>query len=199
VTFQSPLTRIKFWTGAALIGAALLGGCSATETVTDYFSKPVILPCPDYRILADAADYTTYRPGAGRDLIDVDVEGKFNNMQVACLTKIDKETRIGIMEVEITLAFTAQRGPANKTRQATFPYFISVTDLNKKILYREEFNVSVDFKGNLTGFGFRNKPITLELPLKPDVTGENYIIFTGFTLTRDQLELNRTRRRQVTR
>ena len=190
---------MKFWPGAALMSVLLLAGCSATETVTGYFSKPVILSCPDYRILADAADYTTYRPGTGRDLIDVDVEGKYNNMRVACLTKIDKETRVGIMEVEITLDFIAQRGPANTTRKATFPYFISVTDLNKKILYREEFNVSVDFKGNLTGFSFRNDPITLELPLKPDVTGENYIIFTGFTLTREQLEINRTRRRQITR
>ena len=65
---------MKFWPGAALMSVLLLAGCSATETVTGYFSKPVILSCPDYRILADAADYTTYRPGTGRDLIDVDGE-----------------------------------------------------------------------------------------------------------------------------
>jgi hypothetical protein len=177
----------------------MLGGCETAETVTDYFKKPIILPCPDFRILADAAYYTTYRPGPGRDLTDVDVEGNFDNMRLGCLTKIDKKTRIGIMEVDVILDFAAQRGPANTTRKAVFPYFVSVTDLDKKILYREEFKVSVDFPGNQTGLGFRNEPITLELPLKPELTGENYIVFTGFKLTREQLDQNRARRRQVTR
>ncbi len=177
----------------------ILTGCGATEKVTEFFDKPPILPCPDFRILADAASYTTYRPGPGRDLIDVDVEGSFNNMRVACLSKMDKKTRIGIMEVEVILDFVTQRGPANKSRKADFPYFVSVTDLNHKILYREEFKVSVSYTGNRTGFGFRNEPITLELPLKPELTGEDYIVFAGFILTREQLDLNRARRRQITR
>jgi len=199
VTSRFPLTRLKFRAATALIGALLLGGCSAVETVTNLITKPVILPCPDYRILADAAYYTTYRPGVGRDLTDVDVEGNFENMRLACLTKMDKKTRVGVMEVDVILNFVAGRGPANTTRKAEFPYFISVTDLNRKILYREKFKVAVDFEGNLTGLGFRAEPTTLELPLKPNLTGENYIVYAGFVLTHEQLKLNRARRRQVTR
>ena len=190
---------MKFWTIGALMGAMVLAGCETAETVTDYFSKPVILACPDFRILADAAYYTTYRPGTGRDLIDVDVEGNFENMRLGCLTKMDKKTRIGMMEVEVVLDFVAGRGPANTTRKAEFPYFVSVTDLDHNVLYREEFKVAVNFDGNLTGLGFRAAPITLELPLKPGLTGENYIVFAGYLLTREQLEFNRSRRRQVTR
>jgi len=176
----------------------LLGSCSAAEKVTNLFSKPTILPCPDYRILADAANYTTFRPGTGRDLTDVDVEGNFDNMRLSCKTNLDKETKIGTMDVEVILDFIAQRGPANTTRKATFPYFVSVANMDKKILYREEFDVSVSFEGNRTGLGFRNAPITLELDLKPNITGEDYVIYTGFVLTPEQLKHNRARRRQVT-
>ena len=181
-----------------LVSAVLLSACETANNAVEVFTKPVILPCPDYRILAVAANYTVYRDGPGRDLTDVDFEGKYNDMRLACATDIDKKTRIGTMEVEVTLDFITQRGPANTTRKATFPYFISVTDLNQKILYREEFKVSVDFPGNFTGFSFRPDPITLILDLKPNVTGENYIIFTGFVVTPEQLEYNKARRRSVT-
>jgi hypothetical protein len=189
-TFRTILTLLGF--------VVLLSGCETASKVSNAFSKREILPCPDYRILAVAANYTAYRDGPGRDLTDVDFEGQYNNMRLACATFRDKETKIGMMEVEVILDFIAQRGPANKTRQATFPYFISVTDLNHKILYREEFKVAVNFDNNRTGFGFRNSPVTLELDLKPGRTGENYIIFTGFVVTPEQLKANRARRRSVT-
>jgi len=183
----------------ALIAVLFLTGCTTATNVTDFFTKPPILPCPDFRVLADAADYTTYRSGPGRDLTDVNFEGNIDNMRVSCLTLMDRDTKIGTMEVDVVVDFIAQRGPANKDRKATFPYFISVTDLDKKILYREEFNISVDFEGNRTGIGFRNKPVTLQLDLKPNVTGRNYIVFTGFKVNKEQLQFNRERRRQITR
>ncbi len=199
VTISLLKTNTKSWISVILlVSVALVGGCETASKVTNIFSKSIILPCPDYRILAVAANYTAYKEGPGRDLTDVDFEGKYNNMRLGCLTKMDKETKIGTMEVDITLDFIAQRGPANKTRKATFPYFISVTDLNNKILYREEFKVSVSFAGNRTGLGFRNDPVTLELDLKPGRTGENYIVFTGFIVTPEQLKNNRARRRSVT-
>ncbi len=179
------------------VGAlVLLSSCGATEKVTRLFEDPIVLACPDSRILADAAELISYAEGGGRDLTDVNVEGQIDNIALACLTKIDRDTRIGVMEVEVGLNFVATRGPANKTRQAIFPYFISVTDLEKNVLYREQFEVAVDFSGNRTKFGFRNTPITIELPLKPDVGGKSYLVYTGFVLTKEQLQANRIRRSQ---
>jgi len=195
----SPL-RLGF--NPAVIGIAallLLTGCEQASRVTDYFTKPVILACPDYRILADASTLVAYKPGPGRDLIDVDFEGAINNMRLGCETRRDKETKIGNMEVDIAMDFLAQRGPANKTKSAEFPYFISVTDLNQKVLYREEFKIAASFAGNRTGIGISSDRIVLNLPLKPDVTGRSYIIYSGFILTREQLQQNRQRRKQTTR
>lgn len=181
-----------------LTTTSLLAGCGATEQVKDLFADPIILPCPDERILADAAELVRYAEGQGRDLTDVDSEGQIVNMALACLTKIDKKTRVGEMEVEIVFNFLATRGPANRTRKAQFPYFVSVTDLNKKILYREEFEVAVDFSGNRTRLAFTNEPpITITLPLRPELTGKNYLIYGGFLPNHEQLEQNRQRRKQI--
>jgi len=115
---------------------------------------------------------------------------------LACLTKIDKKTRVGIMEVEVGFNITASRGPADQTRKAIYPYFIIVTDLSKKIVYREEFNVGINFSGNRSKLSFTSFPITIELPLRPELIGKNYVVYTGFVLTREQLKHNRLRRKQ---
>ena len=183
----------------AFVAISLLGGCSAKEKVTELFADPIILPCPDNRILADAAEFIQYREGGGRDLTDVDFSGNIANMGLACLTRIDKKTKVGEMEVEVGFSFIATRGPANKTRKAQYPYFIVVTNIDKEIVYRERFDIGVDFIGNSSRFTFKNEPITIVLPLRPDVTDKNYLIYGGFELSREQLQLNRLRREQLRR
>lgn len=183
----------------AFAAISLISGCSATEKVTDLFADPIILPCPDNRILADAAEYIQYREGGGRDLTDVDFAGNIANMGLACLTRIDKETKVGEMEVEVVFTFVANRGPANTTRKAQYPYFLAVTNIDKEIVYREEFDIGVDFIGNASRFTFKNEPITIILPLRPEVTDKNYLVYGGFELSREQLQLNRLRREQLRR
>ena len=191
------ITKQK-WPIYSIIVAALggLSGCASIDKVKDVFAEPIILPCPDTRILADASEITYYLEGGGRDLTDVVYEGKIQNIKLACLTKIDTENRIGIMEVEISLNIDASRGPANRSRKATYPYFISVTNLEKKIIYHEKFNVGINFSGNRSKLSFSNNPITIELPLRPKLTSKHYLIYSGFILTRKQLEFNRLRRKQ---
>lgn len=191
------LTRRRPAAGV-LIAAALAVALSACETAKDGYdrvsllwSEPIILPCPEYKIVADAAQLVKFRNGPGRDLVDVDVEGQIGNVGLACLSKIDKKTREGSMEIEATVVFSAQRGPANVTRNAILPYFITVTDLNRTILYREKFKVRIDFPGNQTSAKFGGETVVLELPIDKKITQKDYVIYTGFQLTREQLEYNR--------
>ena len=194
------VTQLK-WAHLALIATAIgiLSSCETVDKMKNVFADPIILACPETRILADASEIIRYIDGGGRDLTDVDTEGKIQNINLACLTKIDRETRVGIMEVEVRLNIAASRGPANRNRKATYPYLIIVTDLNKKIVYREKFNVGVNFTGNRSRFSFSNEPITIELPLRTDLTGKNYLIYSGFALTHEQLSHNRLRRKQRNR
>ncbi len=179
----------------ALCATALLGGCETTtntlDRVSTLWSKPLVYPCPDYRILKEAARLVAFRKGPGRDLLDIEVEGAIGDARLECLTFVDKETKKGRMDAVFSVVFGARRGPANTTRKAELPYFVSVTDKNRNVLYRETFKITVDFQGNQTEMQFVGEPIKLELPLSPDIKSRDYIIYTGFALNRDQLEYNR--------
>ncbi|MEK9752321.1 MAG: hypothetical protein VW338_03800 [Rhodospirillaceae bacterium] len=175
--------------------AVALGGCETTtntmDRITTLWSKPIVYPCPDYRILKDAARLTAFRPGPGRDLLDVDVQAAIGDARLECLTFVDKDTKKGHMEANFAVVFGARRGPANTTRKATLPYFVSVTDTKRNVLYRETFQVTANFAGNQTEVQFPGETIKLELPLTAEIKSQEYIIFTGFALSREQLEFNR--------
>ena len=192
------MINMQKWASYALISTALFveSGCASLDKVKEVFSDPIILACPDTRILADASEITRYADGDGRDLTDVIFEGKIKSMRLECTTKIDKKTHIGIMEVEVRLIISATRGPADQSQRAIYPYFIVITDLNKKIIYREELNIGISFSDNRSKFSFTTNPITLELPLRLELTGDNYLIYSGFILTHKQLEHHRLRNKQ---
>ena len=129
--------------------------------------------------------------------MDVNIDGRIGDLTMECLTDVDKDTNSGNMEVAITVSFGAKRGPANINKQAVLPYFISVTDHKRNVLYREEFKVSVRFPGNQSAIQFFGETVKLELPLTPKVSSQNYLIYSGFQLNREQLLYNqRVKERQ---
>lgn len=180
---------------AALAGCETLG--NTYGTISTLWSEPNILPCPDYRILADASRVVQFS-GGGRDLVDVNIEGRLGDLAMECVTNLDEETQSGAMEVSVTVSFGAKRGPANVTKQAVLPYFISVTDTQRNVLYREEFSVAARFPGNQSAVRFLGETIKLELPLTDKVTSSSYVIYAGLRLTREQLRHNqRTKNRRL--
>ncbi len=187
--------RRYFHLMAPTAAIAVLVGCSTVEntydTVSSIWSTPIILPCPDYKILADAARIVQFRSGQGTDLVDVNIDGRLGDLTMECKTELDKDTRKGAMEVDVKVTFGAKRGPANLNKKALLPYFISVTDHKRNVLYREEFKIAVEFPGNQSALQFFGETVKLELPLSAKITSRDYLIFTGFKLTRAQLEYNR--------
>ena len=172
-----------------------LGSCGAVSTTfdnaTSLWSKPLVYKCPSRRIIKDAAHIVAFKPGPGRDIVDINFEATIRDATLECLTYVKKNTKAGHMEARFSVDFTARRGPANKTRSATLPYFIHVTTKNKDILYSESLKFTVNFPGNRSTIQISGETIPFELPLRKDVTSKDYIIYTGFALNRDQLEYNR--------
>ena len=96
------------------------------------------------------------------------------------------------MEAEFTVTFVARRGPANKTRTATLPYFVRVTDKNQiNMLFSERLKITVNFPGNRGAVQVTGETIPLELPLSSDINSKDFVIYTGFLVNREQLEYNR--------
>jgi len=168
-----------------------LTACGGYEFVANKLTNPIILQCPDYRVVADAASLVKFRDGPERDLVDVNYEGQITGVQLGCVSNIDKETRTGTMEVDVTLTFNATRGPANRDRNANFDYFVSVVDPKLGILDRQAYPLVVTFPGNKTRVQFASKPIILELPISAKWRVSYYQIFVGLKLTRDELGYNR--------
>jgi len=174
----------------ALLGLGL-GACSAYEYASDKLSAPILLQCPNYWVVADAASVVKFRDGPGRDLTDVNYEGEIVDVKLGCVSNVDRKTRTGTMDVDVTVRINASRGPANRDRKARFDYFVRVLDKNKKILKSDNLSVAINFPGNKTRLQFRTPPLTLELPITTKWPSSYYRIFAGFKLTREELDSNR--------
>lgn len=174
---------------AALSAAFGLSACG-TDSLP-FMSKEITLPCPDYFILEDAASLTRFQDGPGRDITDVLVRAQMGEIRLGCLSDIDGKTDTGKLVVDVSPIIAAEMGPANTTNSSTLPYFVVVTDPDKKILYREPLTLDVSFKGNKTQVILFAPPTSVELPITPEIRNNYYRIYGGFELTKEQVEYNR--------
>lgn len=173
----------------AVLAAFTLAACENVNV--PFTEKKTVLQCPDYFVLEDAATITKFRDGPGRDITDVVVRAQIGEMQLGCITDIDNDTNSGKMLVEVAPVIAAEMGPANASQTASLPYFVIVTDPKKNILYREPLTMTVSFKGNRTKLVVLPPPTTVEIPITPEIRNNYYLIYSGFELTKDQVEYNR--------
>lgn len=172
-----------------LASALALGACGADSL--PFMDKKIVLPCPNYYILEDAANLTQFQEGPGRDIIDVVARARIGEMQLGCLSDIETDTDSGKMVIDVSPVIAAEMGPANATNTATLPYFVVVTDPDKNILYREPLSVRVSFEGNKTQIILIAPPTSIELPITPKIRNDYYRVYSGFELTKEQVEYNR--------
>jgi hypothetical protein len=140
--------------------------------------------CPRIGILREAAEATTFRPGAGRDATDVAYRARIVDYGGRCA--IDA----GMVEVELDLRMAALRGPGAAGDRIGYQYFVAVTDPAQNILAREAFDVDFVFEGRPQAGSLEQ--LTQRIPLPRGVDGRNYEILVGFALTPEQVEWNRT-------
>jgi hypothetical protein len=205
--YSRPMT-LRLWPqkfpALKCLGLALLAlgmsACTAYQNLTDGYRDPIVMKCPDYRVIADAANLVKFKDGPGRDLVDVNFEGEILGVDLECESDIDRPTRTGTLEVAVKITIGASRGPANRDRKARFDYFIRVVDQNRKILkfldddgnpVKKDLGVVTSFPGNKTRVQFRTPPFTLKLPISRKWSSSYYKIFVGFKPTRAELQFNR--------
>lgn len=186
-----PLKKTRRHILGLCIGALALVGCETSDL--PFVDKPIILPCPDYFILEDAAHITQFREGPGRDITDILVNARMGDIRLGCLSKIENDTNTGIVELDVSPVVMAEMGASNTESTAILPYFVIITDPEKEILYREELKFNVSFEGNRTRLVVTVAPTTLELPITPEIRSKYYRVYSGFVLTPEELEFNRKR------
>lgn len=164
--------------------AALLAvtACSRSE-------KPEAA-CPQGVIPADSASVTRFRDGPGRDLTDIVVEGEIVNILVQC--KYDKKS----VTVDLQIAVTGDRGPADRSRVAEFDYWVAILDPQQNIVTKQPAKVRFEFRDNRTRMGQILSEFEPYIPLADLKQAPQYQILVGFQLTAEELAWNR---RQKTR
>ena len=179
---------------SALVGVLLLAGCTGTydKLFGDNLPPPA---CPGVSILADGVALIKFRPGGGRDLTDVLFSGEILGINATCAYERNRETKSGSVTVEVAIDIRAERGPADRSRKAVLPYFVSLVDGERRLIEKRQFEIAVEFPGNLSRIRLKDDPpIALKIPLKADQRGDLFQVYVGFQLTKDELEFTRKRR-----
>ncbi|MFD2204335.1 hypothetical protein [Kiloniella antarctica] len=166
----------------ALAGVTLFGlaGCGLIEPEK---APPA---CPEIVVLKEAQEMTRFQ-GNGRDLTDVTFEASINNFVRGCI--LDEETNV--LKNQLVVRFELNQGPASDGG-AKFNYFVAVATHDRKILSRESFSLVAPFEGNRTSVAIVDN-IYPSISLGRGQTGEDYIVFIGFELSRSELYYNKTK------
>ena len=171
----------------ALAAAVLLAACSSDQEL-------LAPPCPNIIIVQDLAKVTQFKPGEGRDLTDVVLEGEVSGFDGYCETEEDDGVATDV-EVSMRLVFAIGRGPANADRKGNFQYFAALADRDGNTVQKHVFDSAVEFPGN------RNRvapfeELSLAIPLRQGENGGDYTVYVGFQLTPEQLDDNRSQSRR---
>ena len=150
---------------------------------TNMFGTSAAVSCPRVTKVNEASQLTRFGP-AGHDITDVEFEALIGDINGKC-SAIDKG-----VSVKMTVDFIASRGPADKTRKASFAYFVAITDSKDNVLTRQQFDTYIDFPGNKTRDGIRES-LDQIIPLAAGQRGDDFRIYIGFVVTHDELAYNR--------
>jgi hypothetical protein len=176
--------------GSSAPKTADAGGASGTAIApsgggffNNMFGSSAPASCPGVTKITEASQLTRFAP-SGHDLTDVLFEAQIGDINGSC--SVSDNT----VKVEMAADFIASLGPADKAHKAGFSYFVAITDLNEKVLARQQFDTSIDFPGNKTRSGIREQ-LEQMIPLQKGQRGDDFHIYVGFVLSREEFAYNR--------
>lgn len=165
--------KMRFF--VALAGLLLVSACG---------SNSKIIRCPDVRVPSETGNLTRFGPGEGRDITDVVMEAQFEEVRGECSVDDDE------IQVATLVKITARQGPASTLQQGEFSFFVAVTDRKRNILSRRSVPAAVDFSGNRSRVVYFER-LKVDIPKTEEAAGDDFLIFMGFELTREEVEFNR--------
>ena len=181
------MTKNRLWSATGLLLAAssvFLAACAA----------PSDLPppsCPKATILEGTSTLTRFRDGPGRDLTDVNFTGTVTHLNGSCIYDVDDDTGAGILNMDVQVEVRVDRGPANRDRKAQFEYFVSILDINGKVMAKEVFPFGVEFYGTKMTTRGSDEPVMMAIPVTGSQGSRDFSIFVGFQLSADEIRYNR--------
>jgi hypothetical protein len=142
-------------------------------------------PCPLVSIMDQAKEVTNYRAGPGRDLTDVTYHVAIGDLAYEC--DYDFDDGRNSVTIAFNILLVAERGPAAEGGRIEVPYFVAVTDPERRILAKRQFSAILEFDGNAVRTQ-KVEELAQVIPFPHDADGSEYRSFIGLQLTREQLD-----------
>jgi hypothetical protein len=147
-------------------------------------------PCPFVKTLYDASRYVEFKD-AREASANVGYSGEIENISSGCEYK-DNEP----IKVVMDILFELGKGPQATSNQKTYHYWIAVTDRNREIIARQEFDLPVTFPAGKDRVTMTDSINNITIPRGSMTTsGANFEVLIGFDVTPQMAEFNRVGKR----
>jgi hypothetical protein len=147
-------------------------------------------PCPFVKTLYDASRYVEFKDDREASA-NVGYTGEIQSIQAGCQYK-DNEPINVVMDV----LFELGKGPQATSSTKTFHYWIAVTDRNREVIAKQNFDLPVTFPAGKDRVYMTDSIGSIVIPRGSQTTsGANFEILVGFDVTPKMAEFNRQGKR----
>ncbi|MFI4966751.1 MAG: Tat pathway signal sequence domain protein [Caulobacterales bacterium] len=147
-------------------------------------------PCPFVKALYDASRYVEFKD-AREASANVGFTGEIQGISAGCEYK-DNEP----IKVAMDVLFELGKGPQATGNSKTYHYWVAVTDRNREVIARQNFDLPVTFSGGKDRVYMTDSIASIVIPRGSMTTsGANFEILVGFDVTPQMAEFNRVGKR----
>lgn len=147
-------------------------------------------PCPFVKTLYDASRYVEFKDDREASA-NVGFTGEIQGISAGCKYK-DNEPITVMMDV----LFELGKGPQASGNAKTYHYWVAVTDRNREVIARQNFDLPVTFPAGKDRVYMSDTLANIVIPRGSMTTsGANFEILVGFDVTPKMAEFNRVGKR----
>ena len=143
-------------------------------------------PCPYVKVLYDAARYQEFKDDK-ESTTAAQWTGEINGISSDCAYKGNDPIQVGM-----DVSFSLGRGPMADGQTKTYHYWVAVTERDKTVLAKQEFDLPVTFAKDQQRVDVNKRLDGIMIP-RADITvsGSNFEVLIGFDVTPQMAEFNR--------
>jgi len=143
-------------------------------------------PCPYVKVLYDAARYQEFKDDK-ETTTTAKWTGEINGISSDCAYKGSAP-----IQVAMEIGFSLGRGPMADGQTKVYHYWVAVTERDKTVLAKQEFELPVTFTDGQQKIDVNTRIENIVIP-RADITvaGSNFEVLVGFDVTPQMAEFNR--------
>ncbi len=143
-------------------------------------------PCPFVKVLYDAARYQEFKDNKEATTA-AEWTGEINGISSDCAYKGTDP-----IQVAMDISFSLGRGDAADGHSKTFHYWVAVTEKDKTVLAKQDFELPVTFENGQQKIDVNTRIEDIVIPrANITVAGSNFEVLVGFDVTQQMIDFNR--------